>query len=75
MFTFVHTYSDESWQGVLKNGMFRADDGLKVMQTNNKKDAFLFNNRAAIGSPLMRTLEELRCPFYIDRYQGGVGLP
>ncbi len=75
MFTFVHTYNDESYAGLLKHGMLRAGDGLKVMQTNYKADPFLFNNRAAIGSPLDKILTELRCPFYIDRYQGGVGLP
>lgn len=75
MFTFMHIYTEESWNGLVKHGMFRDGDGLKVMHANKRPEWFLFNRKAAIGKPLEQKLRELRCPFYIDRLQGGVGLP
>lgn len=75
MFTFMHIYTEESWNGLVKHGMFRDGDGLKVMHANKRPEWFLFNQKAAIGKPLEQKLRELRCPFYIDRLQGGVGLP
>lgn len=75
MFTFIHTYTPESWDGLSKHGMFRRGDGLKVMHACERPDWFRFNQMAAVGSPLEQKLRELRCPFYIDRLQGGVGLP
>ena len=74
-FTFIHTYTPESFPGLAKAGLWRTGDGLKLMH----KPAFLppqdFNTVAAVGSQLERLLRDLRCPFYIDRLQGGVGQP
>ena len=74
MFTFMHTYTPDSWDGLTKHGLFRRGDGLKVLHAGQRPDWFRFNQMAAIGSPLEQKLRELRCPFYIDRLQGGVGL-
>ena len=52
MFTFIHTYTEESWDGLVKHGMFRDGDGLKVMHANQRPEWFLFNQKAAIGKPL-----------------------
>ncbi len=75
MLTFIHTYTEESWQGFLKNGLWREGDGLKLMHTVYLPEGRDFNRVLGPGTPLTKRLEELRCPFYIDRHQGGVGLP
>ncbi len=75
MLTFIHTYTEESWQGLLKNGLWREGDGLKLMHTVYLPVGRDFNRVLEPGTPLTGRLEELRCPFYIDRLQGGVGLP
>lgn len=75
MFRFIHTYTPESFPGLAKAGLWRAGDGLKLMHKPASRPPHDFNTVAAVGSPLERLLSELRCPFYIDRLQGGVGLP
>lgn len=75
MFTFIHTYTPDSWDGLLKNGLFRGGDGLKLMSTPYMPEPAGFNAAAGPGSPLQAVLRELRCPFYIDRLQGGMRLP
>ena len=75
MFTFIHTYTPESWEGLIRNGLWRDGDGLKLMHTVGMPEEASFNRVLAPGSQLFRKLEELRCPFYVDRLQGGVGLP
>ena len=45
------------------------------MHTVSMPEETSFNRVLAPGSQLFRKLEELRCPFYVDRLQGGVGLP
>ena len=75
MLTFMHIYTPESWPGIEKNGLWRNGDGLKLMHTVSMPEEASFNRVLAPGSQLFRKLEELRCPFYVDRLQGGVGLP
>ena len=74
MLTFMHTYTSESWAGVLQNGLWRDGDGLKMMHKPFMPAGTDFNSAARVGSPLEKTLRELRCPFYVDRLQGGMGL-
>ena len=75
MLTFIHTYTKDSFDGLIKNGLFRAGDGLKLMHKSYMPPPYDFNHIAAVGGSLYDLLSELRCPFYIDRLQGGVGLP
>ena len=75
MLTFMHTYTEESWEGLDRKGLFRQGDGLKLMSKVYSPKGRDFNSMLAKNAPLSRLLEELRCPFYIDRLQGGVGLP
>ncbi len=75
MLTFMHTYTPESWEGLVRRGLWRDGDGLKVMHAVSMPPEADFNRIAAPGAPLSRRLEALRCPFYIDRLQGGVALP
>ena len=72
---FIHIFTEDSWDGLLRNGLFREGDGLKVMQINYRPPHLQFNQLAAIGGKLDRLLTELRCPFYVDRLEGGLPLP
>ena len=73
MFSFIHTYTPVSFPGLTKSGLWRSGDGLKLMH----KPGFLppddFNAALAPEAPLYGLLRELKCPFYLDRLQGGVG--
>ena len=73
MLTFIHTYTAASFPGLIKSGLWREGDGLKLMHKPGFTPPDDFNSIAAVGLPLERLLRELRCPFYIDRLQGGVG--
>lgn len=75
MFTFIHTYTSEGWEGFWKKGLWREGDGLKLMHTSYIKDHLKFHNIAKESGKLETILKENKCPFYIDRLQGGVGLP
>ena len=75
MFKFIHTYTNESFEGLFKNGLFREGDGLKLMHKNYLPDEKSFNNYASKDSKLFSVLKNLKCPFYIDRFQGGIAFP
>ncbi len=75
MFTFIHTFTNEGWKGIIEKGLWSEGDGLKIMHTSYIKDHLKFHNIAKEGSKLETILKENKCPFYIDRLQGGVGLP
>ncbi|MBE6731907.1 MAG: hypothetical protein E7564_09480 [Ruminococcaceae bacterium] len=75
MFRFIHTYTNESFEGLFKNGLFREGDGLKLMHKNYLPDEKSFNNYASKDSKLFSVLKNLKCPFYIDRFQGGIAFP
>nr|MCR5484562.1 hypothetical protein [Clostridiales bacterium] len=47
----------------------------KMMHTSYMPKGKDFNVSAGVGSPIYEKLRELRCPFYIDRFQGGCALP
>ncbi|MCR5782937.1 MAG: hypothetical protein K6G90_09425 [Clostridia bacterium] len=70
---FIHTYTERAFPAIIKSGLWRDGDGLKLMH----KPGFLppddFNTACAHGSSLDLLLSELQCPFYVDRLQGGLG--
>ena len=74
-FRFIHTYTEQAFPALAISGLWREGDGLKLMHKPASVPPFDFNTAAAVGSPLERLLAELRCPFYVDRLQGGVCYP
>lgn len=75
MLTFMHTYTPSSWEGLIKKGLWRKGDGLKLMHKTYFPPEKRFNRAADTGSRLFAILKEERCPFYIDRLQGGIPMP
>lgn len=75
MFRFIHTYTEDSFEGLFKAGLWREGDGLKLMHKNYMPQEKSFNIIAKKDGILYKRLSELRCPFYIDRFQGGIGFP
>ena len=75
MFSFIHTYTADTVEGLFRQGLFRKGDGLKMMHKSYLPSEYQFNEMGAVGGKLYNTLKSLRCPFYIDRFQGGIGLP
>ncbi|MCR5042491.1 MAG: hypothetical protein K6C36_10395 [Clostridia bacterium] len=75
MLTFIHTYAPDVFPALLKSSLWRGGDGLKLMHKPDFAPPFDFNTAAAPGGALDTLLNELRCPFYIDRLQGGLGYP
>ena len=73
MFRFIHTYTQASFPGLVKSGLWREGDGLKLMHKPSFRPPHDYNVALAKDAPLSVLLRELRCPFYIDRLQGGVG--
>ena len=73
MLTFIHTYTEDSFPGLAARGLWRDGDGLKLMHKPGFVPPNDFNTAAAPGSKLESLLRSLRCPFYIDRLQGGLG--
>lgn len=75
MLSFIHTYTADTVDGLFRQGLFRKGDGLKMMHKSYLPSEYQFNEMGAVGGNLYNTLKSLRCPFYIDRFQGGIGLP
>ena len=75
MFSFIHTYTPYSWEGMIKNGLVRPGDGLKIIHKVHYPYKESFNMIAAPGTTLYNTVKALGGPFYIDRLQGGVSFP
>lgn len=73
MFTFIHTYAENVFPALIKSGLWREGDGLKLMHKPASVPPYDFNTLTKKDSPLYNLLKELRCTFYIDRLQGGVG--
>ncbi len=72
MLHFIHTYSDNVFPALLKSGLWREGDGLKLMHKPGFQPPYDFNSRLKEDAPLERLLRELKCLFYIDRLQGGL---
>ncbi len=75
MFKFIHTYTEDSFRGLFEKGLWRDGDGLKLMHKNYLPKERSFNEIAKVGGVLYNRLKELNCPFYIDRFQGGISFP
>ncbi|MBQ6065570.1 MAG: hypothetical protein IJK89_01995 [Clostridia bacterium] len=73
MLTFFHTYAEKAFPALVKSGLWREGDGLKLMHKPSFQPPCDFNAALAPGAPLETLLKELRCPFYVDRLQGGIG--
>ena len=75
MFKFIHTYTEDSFPGLFEKGLWREGDGLKLMHKNYLPKERSFNEIAKLGGVLYGRIKELHCPFYIDRFQGGIPFP
>lgn len=73
MLTFFHTYTEKAFPALVKSGLWRDGDGLKLMHKPSFQPPHDFNSALAPGAPPETLLNELRCPFYVDRLQGGIG--
>ena len=73
MITFIHTYAETVFPALVSSGLWREGDGLKLMHKPGFLPPYDFNSVAAPGGALETLLRDLRCPFYIDRLQGGLG--
>ena len=71
MFVYLHCYMPETWDAQVKAGLVRKEDGIRFVQAIELEEQNKFNNLAAVGSELYNYVREHRCPFYIDRLQGG----
>ena len=71
MFRFIHGYWPKVWQAQVNAGLVGEQDGIRFCQSLLLPDAMKFNALAAVGGPLHQLLSQRKCPFYIDRLQGG----
>ena len=72
MFQFIHGYLPGVWEAQVRAGLVGEHDGIRFCQNIMLRDELKFNHLAAKDSDLYKILSERRCPFYIDRIQGGV---
>lgn len=73
MIRFIHTFTEDTIEVLLASGLFRKGHGLKIMHKPDYTAPYDFNSIAKKGGVLYNTLNKLSCPFYIDRFQGGLG--
>ena len=71
MLKFFHGYHPDVWDSLVRSGMMTDYDGVRIPQDITIKEYKQFNNVAKIGGHLHNFMLENRCPFYIDRLQGG----
>ena len=71
MFTYLHCYMPETWDAQIRAGLVRPGDGIRFSQSIDIAESLKFNYLARIDGELYRYVKETRCPFYIDRLQGG----
>ena len=71
MLVFFHGYSPDTWDAMLRTGLVRDGDGIRFQQSIDIVEELKFNNLAKKGGRLYEILRERKCPFYIDRLQGG----
>lgn len=72
MFRFIHGYLPGVWEAQVRAGLVGENDGIRFCQNIMLRDELKFNRLAAKGSDLYKILSARKCPFYIDRIQGGV---
>ena len=71
MFRFLHGYLPKYWDAQVKAGLVGENDGIRFCQNIKLRDEMKFNKLAAKGGELYNIISERKCPFYIDRLQGG----
>lgn len=71
MLKFFHGYHPDVWDALVKTGMMTEYDGVRIPQDSTIKEYKQFNNVAKRGGHLHKFMLENKCPFYIDRLQGG----
>jgi len=71
VFAFLHGYHPLLWQPQVDAGLVNDGDGIRFCQSKLIADDLKFNRLAAKGGELYQILSERKCPFYIDRLQGG----
>ena len=71
MFTFLHGYSPDTWDAMVKAGLVRKNDGIRYCQSIDIDEELKFNNLAKKGGDFYNLIKERKCPLYIDRLQGG----
>ena len=71
MFHYLHSYMPETWEAQVKCGLINENAGIRYSQSIDIPEELKFNNLAARGGALYELVRQLRCPFYIDRLQGG----
>ena len=71
MFTFLHGYSPDTWDAMVRTGLVRKNDGIRYCQSIDIDESLKFNNLAKKGGAFYNLIKERNCPLYIDRLQGG----
>ena len=71
MFTNLHGYHPETWEAQVRAGLINRTAGIRFSESIEIDEYLKFNNLAREGGALYETVREMRCPFYIDRLQGG----
>ena len=71
MFTYLHCYLPETWEGQVRAGLIREGDGIRFCQSIDIPEEHKFNRLARKGGEMWKIVEQRRCPLYIDRLQGG----
>lgn len=71
MFTYLHCYMPETWDAQIRAGLIDDHSGIRFSQSIDIEERLKFNNLARVGGDLWNVVSERRCPFYIDRLQGG----
>lgn len=71
MFYFLHGYLPGVWEAQVNTGLVGENDGIRFCQNIMLDENLKFNKLAAKGGKLYNIVAERKCPFYIDRLQGG----
>ncbi len=72
MLIYFEGYHPRVWPGLVKRGLIRKNTGLRFCQNIMLPDELKFNRLAAVDGAFYRLQQQLDCPVYIDRLQGGV---
>ncbi len=71
MFTYFEGYHPRVWRGLIKRGFISERTGLRFCQSKTIEESLKFNTLAREGTEFFRLAEEMQCPVYVDRLQGG----
>ena len=71
MFRFLHGYWPKVWEAQVNAGLVGENDGIRFCQSLLLPEGAKFNELAAVGGELYNIVSQRKCPFYIDRVQGG----